>query len=165
MERERRDRIMNAAATAQTMLDRIVGELQAEEEEQDGRVSSLHGVGDVGGDPGGGEDPARRSGDEPVGRGSVSDRDVDDAADAPASRAGVAGGSSGGSPNGLPAAARHLVEGAHYKVTDGTNDGKDGILAPGSIEVSGFGRVSAEIVTPGGTVRCRAEDLVAVVDG
>lgn len=44
---------------------------------------------------------------------------------------------------------------------DGTNDGKVGILIPGSISASGFGKVYADIATrDGDAVRCRAEDLV-----
>lgn len=46
---------------------------------------------------------------------------------------------------------------------DGSNDGKAGILIPGSITVSGFGKVYAEIATrDGDAVRCRAEDLERV---
>jgi hypothetical protein len=46
---------------------------------------------------------------------------------------------------------------------DGSNDGNEGILIPGSIEESGFGQVYAEIAPrDGGTVRARAGDLERV---
>jgi hypothetical protein len=75
----------------------------------------------------------------------------------------VAGRGAGGSPGDLPTAARHLIEGERFRAVDGTNDGKEGVLIPGSIEESGFGKVHADIATrDGGIVRCRAEDLERV---
>lgn len=163
MNNEKRDRILNAVATAQAMLDRVVAEL--EPEETDGRVQGVHGERHVGADAGRGEDPDRRPGDAPGGRGQVAIRVVGGAdADAGAGRGGVAGRGAGGSPPGLSTAARHLVEGACYRVEGGTHDGNEGVLVPGSIDEGFFGKVFASIATrDGGSVlRCRAEDLVPI---
>jgi hypothetical protein len=83
-------------------------------------------------------------------------------ADAEAGAGGsvVAERGAGGSPPGLPAAARHLVEGERFRVVDGVHDGNEGILIPDSIDATGFGKWYADIATrDGGIVRCRAEDL------
>jgi hypothetical protein len=46
---------------------------------------------------------------------------------------------------------------------DGVHDGNEGILVPGSIDATGFGKWYADIaVRDGGIVRCRAEDLERV---
>jgi hypothetical protein len=159
---EKRNRVLNAVATAQAMLDRVVAEL--EPEETDGRVSGLHGVDHVGAKAGRGENPDRRPGDTSRGRGQVAHLVVGRPdAEAGASGPGVAGRGAGGSPGDLPTAARHLIEGERFRAVDGTNDGKEGVLIPGSIEESGFGKVHADIATrDGGIVRCRAEDLERV---
>jgi hypothetical protein len=162
MNNEKRDRILNAVATAQAMLDRVVAEL--EPEETDGRVQSVHGERDVGADAGRRQDPDRRQRDTSRGGGSVAHLVVGRAdTEAGAGGPGVAGRGAGGSPHDLPAAARGLTEGARYRVVDGWHDGKEGILVPGSIDESGFGKVYADIaIRDGGSLRCRAEDLERV---
>jgi hypothetical protein len=153
-------RVRNAVATAQAMLEVAVEILEAEEE-TNGRVQGVHGERHVGADAGRGEDPDRRPGDTSRGGGPVALR-VMGRADAEAGAGGsvVAERGAGGSPPGLPAAARHLVEGERFRVVDGVHDGNEGILIPDSIDATGFGKWYADIATrDGGIVRCRAEDL------